>query len=268
MKISDFLARNLASSVTGDDTHFPYRTGEKLVLFFNQLGFKDVYPESVIQSRRIYTQTRIKELESDNLLKRLVDMVLDPRTFFDTSLNINEAAEYMKSYLKLEGYDLTNNDGRYRLITKETGIVEHREIEILSYDFINEQIDKCGEKIQNGDYDGAITNSRSLIESICIQIIEKINKSPYKSDGKLQSIYKDLKDVMNLNIDKSKYPDSIIEILSGLITIINGISGISNNASDRHHRIYKPQKHHAKLAVNVALSFCVFIVESYQYQGK
>jgi hypothetical protein len=44
---SEFLVRNLTSSVTGDDGHFPYRKGLNLVLLFNRFGFKDIYPESM-----------------------------------------------------------------------------------------------------------------------------------------------------------------------------------------------------------------------------
>jgi hypothetical protein len=69
-----------------------------------------------------------------------------------------------------------------------------------------------------------------------------------------------------MTIDKDRYPSFLIEIISGLSTAIQGIAGLTNRASDRHYRIYKPQKHHAKLAVNCAFSFCEFIVESFHHQ--
>jgi hypothetical protein len=268
MDISEFLIRNLANCITGDDPHFPYRKGEKLVYFFNQVGYKDVYPESVIGSRRIYTQTRIRESKSENQLKKIVEMMLDPKEFFGLGLSVDEAAEYARSFLSLEGYNLKKENDKYKLVLQEGALVKHKEIEIISHEFIIEQVDKCEEKLSDGDYDGAITNARLLIESICISIIEKITKEKYISDGKLQSIYKDLKSIMNLNIDKDKYPDYIIEMLSGLNSIVNGISALSNKAADRHHREYKPKKHHAKFAVNSAFSFCVFITESYLHQFK
>jgi hypothetical protein len=44
---------------------------------------------------------------------------------------------------------------------------------------------------------------------------------------------------------------------------------LTNKAGDRHNRVYKPQKHHAKLAVNCAFSICEFVLESFYYQqGK
>jgi hypothetical protein len=70
--LSEFLVRNLAGSVTGDDGHFRYRKGADLILLFNRFGFKDIYPESMEGSRRAYTNARIKQLQSFEDLRRLV----------------------------------------------------------------------------------------------------------------------------------------------------------------------------------------------------
>jgi hypothetical protein len=69
-------------------------------------------------------------------------------------------------------------------------------------------------------------------------------------------------------IDKEHYSSYFIEIISGLGVVIQGMAELTNKAADRHNRIYKPQKHHAKLAVNCAFSFCDFILESFYYQQK
>ena len=264
--ISEFLVRNLAGSVTGDDGFFPYRKGVDLVLLFNKFGFKDIYPESMVGSRRIYTQERIKQLKNLTDLNKLIEIITDPKGFFGLGITLENAIPHMNSYLNLDGYEVHYDGMKYRLFSATSKVVEHKTTSTLSHDFIIEQLDKCEEKLATGDYDGAITNARSLIEAVSIKIIETKNNETYKSDGDLIKIFKDLKTSLNMNIDKEHSPHFLIEIIQGMSTAIHGIAALSNRASDRHYRTYKPQKHHAKLAVNCAFSFCDFIVESFHYQ--
>jgi hypothetical protein len=265
--MSEFLVRNLTDSVTGDDGFFPYRKGQALVLLFNRFGFKDMYPESLEgSSRSIYTRERIKQTKDLGALKKLVETIVDPKEFFELGITIDNAVVHLNEYLKLEGYEVRHDGSKYQLFSNDVKIIEPKTVNTISHEFITEQIDKCQEKIATADYDGAITNARSLIEAVCIQIIEKTNKQQYNSSGDLVKIFKDLKKSLNMTIDKEDYPLSLKTIISGLDSIVNGISDLSNGTSDRHNRIYKPQKHHAKLAVNCAFSFCDFIIESFLFQ--
>jgi len=264
--LSEFLIRNLAGSVTGDDGFFPYRKGVELILLFNKFGFKDIYPESMEGSRRIYTQERINQFKNFSDFKKLVEIILDPKEFYGLGITIENAVVHINEYMKLEGYEVHHDGKSYQLISTTSKIVEHKTTSTLSHDFIIEQIDKCEEKLATGDYDGAITNARALIEAVSIKIIETKNNQIYKSDGNLITIFRDLKKCLNMTIDENQNPQFLIEIIQGMTTTIQGIAALTNRASDRHYRIYKPQKHHAKLAVNCAFSFCEFIVESFHYQ--
>ena len=62
--------------------------------------------------------------------------------------------------------------------------------------------------------------------------------------------------------------NSINEILNGFISIIAGMSSISNKMGDRHAITYKPDKRHALLIVNAAMTISKFLIESYDYQNK
>ncbi|RPK08299.1 hypothetical protein [Priestia endophytica] len=44
----------------------------------------------------------------------------------------------------------------------------------LSYQNILEDISKCGDRINIGDYSGALTSARSLMEGVCKEIIHNI----------------------------------------------------------------------------------------------
>lgn len=43
MKLSDFSAQRLDEFISGDPEGWQYRSGPKLVDFFNKMGFREVY---------------------------------------------------------------------------------------------------------------------------------------------------------------------------------------------------------------------------------
>jgi hypothetical protein len=142
------------------------------------------------------------------------------------------------------------------------------EISEISNNFINEQIEKCNKKIANGDYDGAITNARSLLEEVLLIIEKKICGVKSDYDGDLLKLYKRVRKILNLEPDDNNIENSLNEITRGLTSVISGLSSISNNLSDRHARKYKPDKRHSILCVNSSFIICKFLFDSYKFQYK
>lgn len=77
-------------------------------------------------------------------------------------------------------------------------------------------------------------------------------------DGDLLILYKELRKHLNLDPNKN-LDDTLKQTLSGLISIVNGIAGLSNKISDRHARQYKPLHYHGKLVVNASFTLCEFL---------
>lgn len=136
----------------------------------------------------------------------------------------------------------------------------------ISNKFIEEQIEKCNSKIINKDYDGAITNARSLIEEILLLIEEKINGHRENYDGDILKLYKRVRKLLNLEPNNTDIENSLNEITRGFVSIISGLSGLSNGLGDRHAQRYKPDKRHSILIVNSALVIAQFLAETYNYQ--
>ena len=147
---------------------------------------------------------------------------------------------------------------------------------------MNEQINKCKEKINSKDYDGSITNARTLLETIFKKILKEIDNVNYEKNnnkGNIDELYDLIKDKLNLNPSKT---DNVIfkTILSSLINIIKSIKEIADNGgSDRHapdNKInnscsakgYKIDERHAKLLVNSTLTVSEFIVSVYNNKFK
>lgn len=139
------------------------------------------------------------------------------------------------------------------------------EITEISNQFIEEQIDKCNIKIQSGDYDGAITNARSLLEEVLLTIEGQIIFYTLEYDGNLLKLYKRVRKLLNLEINNN-IDNRLNEITRGLTSIVSGLSSISNNLSDRHAQKYKPDKRHSILCVNSSFIICKFLCDSYKFQ--
>jgi hypothetical protein len=136
---------------------------------------------------------------------------------------------------------------------------------LISHEFAIDQLNKIKKKINTGDYNGVITNSRSLVENVIITLYKDVTGIDLDTSKNLPEHWKQLSSVLNL--DPKSIPNQYLkEITSGVITIIHGIGTISNKMSDRHSQTYTPSKRHAKLIANSALTIIDFIYEVIDYQ--
>lgn len=81
----------------------------------------------------------------------------------------------------------------------------------------------------------AITAARTLVESTCKTILDECGEIPDGSGG-LQKLLKQVRKSLDLKTGRD-IPKQVNEILSGLISLINGLSAISNDAGDRHGNV-------------------------------
>jgi hypothetical protein len=268
MKLSARSIQALGQIVTGDKQISPYRSGPQLVNLFNDYGADDVYGDG-FPSRWKYTEDRLRQLNNTPALSAIVREVLDPREFFDTDFDQNGACNYLNDMFKYDGYEVVLVEGIPKIRDRAGSDVEFihpfKGSEEEGHIFIDEQTVKANEKILAGDYDGAITNARSLIEGFLIEIDTEITGDANPYDGDLPKLYKRVQ--KQLNLDPGSRPDlegAIKQVLSGLTSIVHGIAGISNKMGDRHARKYKPDKRHAVLVVNAAKTMSNFLFETHR----
>lgn len=265
MKISEKTIKYLGRALCGDKGGMPYKSGQELVNFFVEFGANDRYEEG-FPSRWKYTEDKVREYNNTDTLRKIIEASLDPRDYLETVYEPKLAAELANEYLKFDGYELKEINGLYKITDANGILVEPKTVKGLNHDFINEQITKCHDKIEKGDYNGAITNARSMLEAVMIEIIEEHDGYEYKNDGNLDNMYKKIKQILNLTIDPKILPPTVLQILSGLNSITNGLAGLSNNSGDRHANKFKTKKHHARLAVNASMTLVDFLLDSREYQ--
>jgi hypothetical protein len=167
---------------------------------------------------------------------------------------------------KEESPEITRIEYEVDFELEEIELVKTDDLERVDFEYIHEQIKKCENKITEKDYEGAVTNSRTLLESICFFIYENITGEEYDYKGDLIKLHKEVSKI--LNMDPADYDDCLKQILSGVISIINGVSKLRNDFSDAHGRSpnksYKIDERHAKLSVNLSKSIAEYLFLTYE----
>lgn len=227
------------------------------------------HSESLQGKQRQYIVSQIAYELQETMTRDGIDAYLGGFAVPISSKNytINSKRIYVENTLKtVDGITIMN-------IAKDMCILSADVVEIeiedrLCSDFVAQQVSKCKRKMNASDYDGAITNARTLVEEILLSIEESRTGIRQSYDGNLPSLYKRVSKQINMYPDDSNTGNSFNEILRGFLSIINGLSGISNNIADRHATTKHPQKHHAKIAVNSAMVISEFLIESFKYQQR
>jgi hypothetical protein len=99
----------------------------------------------------------------------------------------------------------------------------------LTVTFIEEQIQKCRNKIDAGDYDGAITNARALLEQMLLAIEADLSmEAPLSFDGDLVKLFNRVRTMLNMDASRKDISDSLKQVLGGLSSIVNGLASMRN----------------------------------------
>ena len=270
MKLSQSSISALGKIITGDENLSPYRTGHQLVKFFNEYGFDDVYGQG-FPSRWEYAEQKLWLLNDSQAIAKIISDQFDPHLWVDFNLEPEEAVAYINKRLELDGFTLKKDNRKFRLLNLEGLHVElapsFKANETLQHAF-ESNLEKINKKVLEGDYSGAITNSRSLLETVLYSIEEELTGEIGSRNGSLDQLFTRVRKLMNLDPSRKETPESLKKILTGLINIVNGLANIRNEFSDSHAPAYKADRHHAKLAANSAKTLVDFLLESLSYQKK
>ncbi len=113
---------------------------------------------------------------------------------------------------------------------------------------------------------GAITISRSILESVCKHILHAMNVEFNETNIELSELYK--LTAKELNLSPEQHSEQIFkQILGGCSGIVNGLGLLRNKHGDAHGagpKTIKPKPRHAELSVNLAGSMALFLIQTYE----
>lgn len=115
----------------------------------------------------------------------------------------------------------------------------------------------------------AVSAASNILESICkIYIAEQGLQAPVKQD--LKPVWTVVR--KDLGFDPGAVEDQDLQvILTGLLSIVDGIGALRTHASSAHgegKKNYKLEPRHARLAIHAAHTVTLFIFESWQRKKK
>lgn len=119
------------------------------------------------------------------------------------------------------------------------------------------------------DPEGAITISRSILESVCKHILHGLRVEFNETNielSELSELYK--LTASELNMSPDQHTEKIFkQILGGCSGVVNGLGALRNKHGDAHGAGpagVKPKVRHAELAVNLAGTMSLFLVQTYE----
>ena len=134
-------------------------------------------------------------------------------------------------------------------------------VKTIDRSYITDLSDRAMKDVIDGNYDSAITKSRTLLEEVFCYVIEKKGEEPSES-GDIGKLYNQVKQLYNMH--QSKDMDKRINgLLSGLEKILSAIAEMRNKGSDSHGVGVKRiniADHHARLFVNSAMTMADFVL--------
>jgi hypothetical protein len=243
------------------------------VEFFNEFGSNDSYSYGGgFPTRLVYAKDKLRSFNGSNQMIGIVQTALDPLFFEDKGKSIEAAIDYLNRYLRADGFEALTSRGATRVCKLGDQLVEIETAGVaadaLSQEFIDEQIEKCRRKLAEEDYDGAITNARSLVEAVLVDIEGTLTGSSAATDGDLLKQFKRVQKLLNLEPSREDISNSLRQVLTGLTSIVSGIAPLRNRMSDAHARSYKPGRHHAKLVINASQTLVDFLFETLEFQVR
>lgn len=121
--------------------------------------------------------------------------------------------------------------------------------------------ERAMQDVTDGNYDEAITKSRTLLEEVFCYVIEKKGEAPSES-GDIGKLYNQVKHLYNMHQERDM-DKRINGLLSGLEKILSAIAEMRNKGSDSHGvgaKRINISEHHARLFVNSAMTMADFVL--------
>lgn len=115
------------------------------------------------------------------------------------------------------------------------------------------------------DTEGAITAARTLLETVCKHILDE-SETDYDDAADLSKLYS--LTAKQLNLSPSQHTEQLFkQILGGCQTIVEGLGAMRNRHSDAHGRsstVTRAAPRHAELAVNLAGTMAIFLLQTWE----
>lgn len=127
-----------------------YRSGPKLVLFFNELGFNDSYGQG-FPSRWVYTDEKLSTINGTADLDKCIKKLFSPINYINRITELDAFISDFNQYIAFDKWQVIRNNDELTFIKKDKIEIKNKEnpepvteSEFLKNDFENINIEKIG----------------------------------------------------------------------------------------------------------------------------
>lgn len=255
----------------------PYLSGPTLCSISNRFGLSVTYGwNGGAQSRWMYLDDLLEYCIENERESELLAFLFSKEQFVDILKRCDsDIIEY--AYNKITGTIIKKINGilyfsENELIRCGTSFmirklgtmvtVETPSVKKIDRHYITDISERAMKDVIEGNYDSAVTKSRTLLEEVFCYVIEHKGQEPVQN-GDIKKLYNQVKDLFNMH--QSKELDKRINgLLSGLEKVLEAIAEMRNKNSDSHGvgtKRINISTHHARLFVNSAMTMADFILE-------
>lgn len=272
----DFGTLEVNGTDSGIKISMPYLSGPTLCDISNKFGLPVTYGwNSGAQSRWAYLDDLLAHCIQNKRESDLLAFLFSKGQFIDKLRGktpevieyayaqiVNAIIGQINGALYFGGNELVRV-GKVFVIRKlgSTVNVAVPSVKTIDRSYITDLSDRAMKDVIDGNYDSAITKSRTLLEEVFCYVIEKKGEEPSES-GDIGKLYNQVKQLYNMH--QSKDMDKRINgLLSGLEKILSAIAEMRNKGSDSHGvgaKRINIADHHARLFVNSAMTMSDFVL--------
>ena len=267
--------RFLANIIAGQDALSPYRSGPMLISFFRDFGERDLYGDD-FGSRVPYVIGKLEKFNGTEHIKGIIESAFDYFESYDfdpepqaakfNGLIVRDGVRLQIEHHQgfMQGNHYVEGPPYFELVSLKQPSIQPKALVALNHEYINEQLRKGNQRLQDKDESGAITVAYTLVEDVIKKLLTEMGCDFNVNEGDIRKLYALIRKELKLDPKADDLDNRMKSILEGLSKIVGGLYDVSNKAGDRHVRRYNPKYRHAKLALNTSVTICEFLVETYQ----
>ena len=210
--------------------------------------------------------------DAKEVMECVVRRILDVDELEDCDVNIDNMVESLNARLSKDRYYVANVGGKFRLLEEPTvgiaGPMLGVMIRELNLDTVREDYERAIDSADDDPAD-ALTSACSMLESVCKKILDEMEVG-YPTKETIGSLANEVQKHLNLSPARKDIEDDIRQILSGLITVANGIGALRTHAGDAHGHAklrYKVDPRTAKLAIHASSTLAMFYIDTWKKQS-
>lgn len=245
-----------------------YRSGWQLEQFLGAAGLElHIGFTSRVPSVR---QVVVAANEDDpDAVIRLIEQVADPREYLNCPKKCSAVVEYLNTCLRIDGYELQEVSGRYKLMKLgTTGAVTAALSDVadkLNFESVQDDFDRALSQAET-DPEDAVTSACSTLESVCKCLLDEMNE-PYPSRQDIAGLAQAVENKLNISPGRDDIDPDIRRILGGLANVSRGIGSLRTHCGDAHGRgrdVQRIDSRITRLAIHSASTVALFFIDTWQ----